>query len=151
MIRALLLSFDHRLAMMVGWLQRTLGRRGATLLTLAAVDLVIGGLLLNPDLRAQTVRVPSYQLIAHVPLPVWGGAWVGVGMVCGVQAWRRSDRLAFALAIMIKLLWGGLILGAWLWKGATLAWTGAIVWFALAAWVAISSGWPERPDGAGGA
>lgn len=150
-MRGLLLRLDHRLAVVLAWLSRTVGRRGATLLTLAVVDLVIGGLLINPDLHDQTVRVPSYQLIAHVPLQVWGAVWIAVGLVCGVQAWMRTDRLAFGLAIMIKLLWGGLILGAWLWKGAPLAWAGAVVWYALAAWVAISAGWPERPNGSGGA
>lgn len=147
MIRDLLLSLDHRVALVVSWIARRVGRRGATLLTLATVDLVIGVLLINPDLHDQTVRVPSYRLIVYVPLPVWGCIWIVVGLVCLVSAWRRSDRLAFGLAIMIKLLWGGLILGAWLFKGAPLAWAGAVVWFALAAWVAISSGWPERPNG----
>lgn len=147
MIRALLLRADHRFALAKDWITKRLGRRGATLLTLATVDLVIGTLLINPGLHAQTVRTPAYRLIVYVPLQVWGAAWIAVGLVCGISAWRRSDRLAFGLAIMIKLLWGGLILGAWLFKGATLAWAGAVVWFALAAWVAISSGWPERPNG----
>lgn len=128
------------------WLQRTLGRRGATLLALAAVDLVIAWLLVNPDLHAQTMAVPSYRIIVHLPLELWGAAWAAVGLVCAVQAWRRTDRVAFGLAISIKVVWSSLILAAWLWAEAPLAWAGAVVWGALAAWVATAAGWPEPPE-----
>jgi hypothetical protein len=143
-LRNLFLQLDHRLALAVGWLQRTLGRRGAALLFFGQLDLVVAWSLVDPLSSAPLKAAPTYRvLVAVAPLWAWALLWAAVGVVCLIQAWRRSDRLAFGLAIMLKVAWALAMFAAWP-LGAPRGWIGGEVWLTLAAFVAVLAGWPEQ-------
>lgn len=86
----------------------------------------------------------SYRFLASIlPLPVWASLWAAVGVLCLVQAFMRTDRAAFAAASLIKVVWGVVQLLGWLIADLDRGWVSALIWLALAAFVAVISGWPE--------
>lgn len=118
------------------------GRRGAFLLFLAMLDLVYAYSLLFP--AAEAARSASLRFVAGVaPLWVWALAWFIPGVLCAVQAFRRSDRAAFAAAMCIKVLWGGLFVAGSITGQIDRAYVGAVVWLAFALVVGLISTWPE--------
>jgi hypothetical protein len=141
---------SRRLQVLAGRIWRQLGFRGAALGFFGQLDLVIAWSLVDPA-AAPLLRVaPAYRMVVRLaPLPIWAGLWATVGVVCLVQALQRSDRLAFALAIAIKLLWAMLMLAAWP-LGASRGWLSCEVWLTLSAFVAIIGAWPEPPTAGGG-
>lgn len=116
------------------------GRRGCALLFFALLDVIYAASLLS----APTVG-PYRFLAAILPLAAWASLWGAVGLLCLVQAFMASDRAAFAAAMLIKVVWGLVQLAGWLIVGLDRGYVGAIVWLALAAFVAVISGWPEPP------
>jgi len=132
------------------WIQRHLGRRGAALLFFCLLDLAIAWSLVDPKLTPLLRAAPSYSYIvrytlwSHGPLWIWAAVWANVGLVCGAAAWRRGhDSVAFALAILLKLVWAGMFLAAWLTGQAHGAWLTATIWAGFAAFVGVIAGWPE--------
>lgn len=122
------------------------GRRGAALLFFAFLDLIYCHGLLFPTTAAR--RSASYQFLHDVaPLWVWGGLWGGVGLVCLVCAFRRHDDPAFAAAMGLKVLWGGVYLLGWLFAGLERGYVAAAIWLAFAAFVGLHAGWPEANRG----
>jgi hypothetical protein len=111
----------------------------------AFVDFIIGWSLLDPETRAGTAALPTYRATLEIaPLSVWAGLWLTVGGVCLVQAFAiHNDRLAFTLAIGIKLAWAGGFLASWFFYDAPRGWLGATSWGVVAALVAVIAGWPE--------
>jgi hypothetical protein len=102
-------------------LGRKLGYRGAFLASLANFDLIWAWSLFDPaDARALRVA-PTYRVVvasgrllsAEHPLWPWMILTATVGVMCGVMAWMKEDRLAFAVAISLKLLWAMYILASW--------------------------------------
>jgi hypothetical protein len=123
-------------------LARRVGRRGTTLLFLAVLDLVLAGSLIHP--QAEAARTASTRFISDIaPLWVWGSLWAVVGAACAVGAFRRHDRWAFAAAMALKVLWGGVYVFGWAIAGLDRGWLGGVVWWAFAAFVYVVSGWPE--------
>jgi len=114
MIRARLLDADHRLALVVGWLQHRLGFRGAALTSFATFDLVWAWSLVDPAASQPLKAAPTYRVILAVaPLQFWAVTLAAVGLLCGVQAWMSDDRAAFAAAIGVKLVWAALTIASW--------------------------------------
>lgn len=125
-------------------LAQRIGRRGTTLLFLATLDFVIAASLINP--QAEAARTTSTRFIADIaPLWAWGALWAAVGAACLVGAVRRHDRWAFAAAMALKVLWGGVYVFGWAIAGLDRGWLGGVVWWAFAAFVYVVSGWPEAP------
>jgi len=125
-------------------LVRRIGRRGASLLFLALLDLIYaGGLLaLPPEARSN----PSYAFLARLlPLPIWAAIWGAVGLVCLVQAFARRDALAFTAASLLKAAWGTVYLVGWALGDIPRGWLASVIWYGFAIWLAIISGWRE-PD-----
>ncbi|MEU8199302.1 hypothetical protein AB0C10_36510 [Microbispora amethystogenes] len=118
-----------------------IGRRGASLLFLALLDVVYAfSLATSPPPAGGS---PSAFLARLLPLPAWGAVWAAVGVLCAVQAFMRTDRWAFAAASLIKVLWGAVYLLGSLLGQVPRGWVAAAVWLGFAAWVAIISGWRE--------
>jgi len=132
------------------WIKRHLGRRGSSLLFFCLIDLIIAWSLINPATTPLLRRSLSYSYIVrytffdHGPLWGWAGAWIIVGLICGVSAWlKERDAIAFALAIAMKIIWSGMFLAAWILMHAQGAWILGMTWAGFAAFVGIIAGWPE--------
>jgi hypothetical protein len=119
------------------------GRRGVSLLFFALLDLVVAlSLAYAPP---EAMATPTYQFLQAVaPLLVWALAWGLVGVTCLVQAFMRSDRLAFAAASALKVVWGLLYLIGWLIADIPRGYISATIWLALAGFVQIIAGWREN-------
>lgn len=127
------------------FLQR-IGRRGASLLFLALLDLVYAASLLGapPETRAS----PGIAfLVLLLPLPVWALIWGAVGVLCLIQAFLPTDRLAFSTASLLKVAWGTVYLLGWALGDVPRGYVTATIWLGFAAWVAIISGWREPHSG----
>lgn len=123
-------------------LRRRVGFRGSALLFFALLDLVYGLSLLAPSRAAR--RSDTLRFVADIaPLWVWAALWGGVGLVCLWQAFRRHDRAAFTAAMGVKVLWGLVMLGGWLFVDLDRGYVSAAVWLAMAAFVGIIAAWPE--------
>ncbi len=118
------------------------GRRGACLLVFGAFDLVSAASLACP--AAESKQAPGIRWVAVVaPLWLWAALWAVPAVLCLVQMWRRDDRAAYASAILIKLLWGGVYLAGGILAGVPRALVSTAVWWAFAGLVAVISTWPE--------
>lgn len=117
-------------------------RRGSALLFFALIDLTLGSqFLLEP---AQSKTVPLYKYADTIaPLQVWGVAWITVGVLCLVHAFKVSDRVAFAAATMLKVAYGLVAIFGWLLAGVPRGYLAAAVWIAFAGFVTIIATWPE--------
>jgi hypothetical protein len=121
------------------------GKRGRVLLFFGALDLVYAVSLAQPD--ETTRRLPMFVWLAGIaPLWVWSVTWALVGVVCLWQAFRRRDGFGFAAAIALKICWGIVGLGAWLFGGVDRGYVSAAIWLGLAYFVGNIAGWPEPGD-----
>jgi hypothetical protein len=116
------------------------GRRGAALLFFAELDLIYGFFLAFPSPDA--ARSPTNLYFASLAsLDLWAIPWVFVGLMCLFFAFQRYDRMAYASAIAIKVLWGGLaIIGIGF---ADVPVSAGAIWISLAGLVWVLSGWRE--------
>jgi hypothetical protein len=127
--------------MMFNWLRGMvvrIGRRGSYLLFLALLDFVYGWSLIS--LANPTVA----NLHIFPSTTVWGIAWGVVGLVCLVEAFATLDRLAFTLAVLIKFMWGMVMLFSWISAANPYGWISATVFLGFAALTSIVSFWPEQ-------
>lgn len=126
----------------IGALALHIGRRGAALIFFALLDLLYAASLANPPAEAKLS--PTLAFIRDVlPLGVWAGMWAGVGFTCLAGAFMRRDRWAFSAAMALKVLWGSTFLAGWLAHQVERGWVTAVIWLAMAAWIAIIASWPE--------
>jgi hypothetical protein len=126
----------------VRWLTGRVRRRGGALLFFALLDLVFGSQLALkvPELRA----IPMYAWADTIlPLGVWAVIWLGVGVLCAVQAFVTTDRLAFTAAAILKAAWGCVAVTGWLSGQIPRGYTAAVVWIAFSGFVLIIATWPE--------
>jgi hypothetical protein len=121
------------------------GRRGASLLFLALVDIVYAYSLydVTPESRSNPGLV---FLAALLPLTVWAAAWTAVGLVCAVYAFARADRLAFAAASLLKVLWGTLYLLGWALGVVPRGYVAAVLFLGFAGFVQVIAGWMENRE-----
>lgn len=121
----------------------TVGRRGTALLFLAFVDFVYAFSLASPPKVARSN--PAFLYVASVaPLWLWSVLWGAVGLVCLWNAFQIKDRVGFAAAMGIKVLWASVFIGAQV-AGVERAYATAVVWLGFAGWIAVISTWPEPP------
>lgn len=127
---------------------RRVGRRGASLGFVGLLCLAVAGSLLfaPPGLAA----TPAYTVLTVIaPLPVWALAWYATGALCLLQMFARSDRVAFAAATALLLLYGLIHLISTFTGDNPLGWVGGAVWLAFGGWIALIATWPEcahQPD-----
>lgn len=121
---------------------RRLGFRGSALLFFFVLDEVFAFSYFKPP---PEVRLSAgLKFVDSVaPLWFWGALWAAVGLVCLLFAFRTRDKVAFAAAIGIKILWGGLyIVGAFT-ANLERAYVSAGLWLCIAGFVGIIAAWPE--------
>jgi hypothetical protein len=125
-----------------------LGKRGRVLLYFGGLDLVYAVSLAAPD--AVTRRAPFFAWLTEIaPTWAWALAWAAVGAICLWQAFCRRDQVGFAAAIGLKIAWGIVCLGGWLFGDVERAYVSAAIWLGLAYFVGNIAGWPEPGDGKG--
>ncbi|MFC4111600.1 PAS domain S-box protein [Nonomuraea zeae] len=118
------------------------GRRGASLAFVGLLSLAISAslVLATPEQRA----APGYAVLASVaPLTAWAMVWCATGLLCLFQAFMRSDRIAFAAATALLLLYGLLYLVSTFTGANPRGWVGGAVWLAFGGWIALIATWPE--------
>ncbi|MFF0736919.1 hypothetical protein ACFYVK_35560 [Streptomyces chartreusis] len=125
-------------------LSRTLGRRGAILLSYGGVWSLYGYAQLvspQPDQRGLA------PLLERVPLAVWGWAWVVTGLIAIASAWlpQGRDWPGFLSLPLMVLPWMASYLAAWLTGDFPRGWVAALVWAVIAVPVLVVAGWPEPP------
>lgn len=119
-----------------------IGHRGAILLALAFIDGIYGAALLNHPPAARTQ--PVYVWIAGLaPLPVWGGLWLAVAVVCAVFAFMERDAPAFTAAMALKVVWGTLAGAGWVLGEVPRGYVSMAIWYFAAFIVGITASWPE--------
>jgi hypothetical protein len=138
-LRALL----NRRAAAAARLLRRVGRRGACLLFLALVDVVYAISLYDasPETRASSGFAFMSTLL---PLSAWAAVWLAVGALCVGFAFARADRLAFAAASLLKVLWGTLYLLGWALGVIPRGYVAAVLFLGFAGFVQVIAGWKEH-------
>lgn len=121
---------------------RRIGRRGASLAFVGLVcQAVAASLAFPPGVPHST---PHYAVLHSIaPLGVWALAWSVTGTLCLVQMFLRSDRVAFAMATALLLLYGLVYLLSTFTGDNPRGWVGAAVWLAFGGWIALIATWPE--------
>lgn len=126
----------------VARVMRRIGRRGASLAFVGLLSLAIAASLAfaPADQRA----APGYAMLASfAPLTVWAAAWCVIGALCLVQTFMRSDRVAFAAATALLVLYGLVYLVSTFTGDNPRGWVGGAVWLAFGGWIALIATWPE--------
>lgn len=128
---------------MLRFLGRTrLGHRGGVLLLLALIDFGYGLSLVAPN--AELLATASAVWRQHyAPTWAWGLAWIMVGMVLLLYAFRRHDAVGYATAIAWKVAWALMTLASWAFGGVDRGWVATLIWLTFVGIVAIAADWPE--------
>lgn len=129
-----------------------LGRRGATLLTLGTVWVVIG-------ISIVTAPPPDVtHLHDMLPIPLRVVLWVGPGLVAAASAAKprgADDTVAFTALVLAPLVRSGSYAWSWVvhqlnvafdlgWEGGDpRGWSYATVWVLVVALIRITAGWEE--------
>ena len=129
---------------------RTIGRRGAYLVSMGALYTLFGtGLVF----RSSGVTPDYYGVIELVgPLHAWGIVWVAAGLTACVAAFvprvhaHRLRPVGFAGLMAMATIWAIGILASYVLPGRTLThpWIVASLFGSLMASTAVVAGWPEE-------
>jgi hypothetical protein len=120
------------------------GRRGSILLILGVFDMIFGWSISSPTTEQATSAATVWRQ-HYLPLWVWGGGWIVVGIFLIFQAFLRHDALGYSLAICQKVIWGLVGITSWMFGGVDRGWVSGIVWLVFATMIGIISGWSEPP------
>jgi hypothetical protein len=83
------------------------------------------------------------------PMVWWASVWLLVGLICLWQAFCRDDAIGYGAAVALKIGWGVVCLGGWLFGDVERGYVSAAIWLAAAFLVSVIAGWPEAGDGRG--
>ncbi|MFC5827718.1 PAS domain S-box protein [Nonomuraea insulae] len=127
---------------------RRIGRRGASLAFVGLLGQVIAASLAFAP-PAQRAGLGYTALASIVPLSVWALVWCVVGALCLVQMFMRSDRVAFASATALLILYGLVHLVSTFTGANPRGWVAGGIWLAFGGWIALIATWPEaaQPPG----
>src|ERR1700745_3918263 len=107
---------------------RAVGHRGAFLLFLALLDILYGwGIFSVGGATGLVTKVTLW-----LPTEFWGYVWFGIGFILLFGAFRRRDRIYFALATTIKCIWGVFWFSAWFFDNVPRGWVSMVVWLPFA-------------------
>lgn len=125
-------------------LAQRIGRRGTVLLFFGWLDVIYAHGLWFPSETAR--RAEFYQFLAKImPLWGWSALWAAVGVACLVHAFKIRDRLGFAAAMFLKVLWGAVAVLSWAIGDVERGYISAAIWLAAAGMLGVISSWPEQP------
>ena len=114
---------------------RRFGHRGSVLAGYAAVCEVYGtGLALGYR--------PTFHAAFHLPVAVFGWAFVAAGATVALGAPRRRDGLHYAVAVATASTWA-LLIGTHF--ASPYGWTAGVSWAGIALGLLLASAWPNAP------
>lgn len=90
------------------------GARGVALLVGSAYCAVRGFAYLPAASPGGDLPDGLRLLSSFVPIAVWASAWLVVGVVCIVCAFRRSDHLAWGLLVAMMTAWALAYIVGWI-------------------------------------
>jgi hypothetical protein len=122
------------------------GRRGRVLLFFGCLDLVYAVSFAVPDSEARSGSF--FTWLSHIaPSWAWAISWAVVGVLCLIYAFRRRDQVGYAAATCLKIFWGLVCLGGWLFGGVSRGYVSAAIFLGLAYLMArVFAPWPEPGD-----
>jgi len=129
----------HAMFGWIGSIGRAVGRRGSYLLFLAMLDFAYGYSLTFLRSFASTAKVDLL-----LPINAWIAIWWIVGTICLVQAFMKMDRVAYSLAVALKVTWGLTMLLAWVQGTSERGWVSAVIFIGFGLLTSIVSYWPEQ-------
>lgn len=126
------------------WVNK-IGRRGAILFVLGTMDLFYGSALLwAAYTNSGAAWWPAFQgSLLGISTVFWGWFWIGIGTFLFTGITRRTDRLHFAAAMLIKSLWAT---GAFFYSLRDIThagWGVFAIYSGFALVVLICSGWAD--------
>jgi hypothetical protein len=122
--------------------RRRIGRRGAVLLILAAVDVGVGWSFISPTEEAARAQNAVWR-DGLAPSWFWGGLWIVVGACCLAAAFLRKDSLGFVPAVCLKAVWSALELTGWMNGAIHQGYRPALIWAGVAGIVFATAGLRE--------
>jgi hypothetical protein len=133
--------------------QRRIGRRGAVLLILAAVDVGVGWSFIDPTDEARKAQNALWRE-QFMPSSMWGALWIGVAVLCLTAAFSRQDSIGFIPAVTLKMVWATVEFTGW-WSGAIdQGYRPGLIWLGFALLIFVVAGLREpyrspavEPDG----
>lgn len=125
------------------------GRRGYFLMFCGLLGLIYGWYLVHPP-KAVSSSTTAQQLRDFVPVGIIGYFWILTGIICLVQMWMAKDRIAFTAVAFLMFGWGSIYLVGWVTQHLAIGWVSVVIWWTLAGFANVVSGWPEAPFFRGG-
>lgn len=121
------------------WASYQIGRRGAYLLFVALLDTLFGWSLITTPPLPKGLAPDLYLSYSQ-----WAVAWLIVGAVCLWQAFVKVDRLAFSMAVTLKVLWGTVWLISWVLTSTNpRGWVDGVIFIGFGILTGIVSYWPD--------
>lgn len=121
------------------------GKRGRFLLFLALLDVVYSFSLAVPG-EATRATAQFIWLASIAPLWAWSAAWGAVAVILLWQAFSRRDIIGYAAAWALKVGWGVVSLGGWLFGDVERGYVAAAIFLVFAWIVGVIAGWAEPGD-----
>jgi hypothetical protein len=123
------------------------GRRGAVLLILFAVDVGVGISFIDPTVEAAHAQNALWR-DGFMPSWAWGSIWIFVGVCCLLGALSRQDAIGFGPAVALKIMWASIEITGWLCGRIDQGYRPGLIWLGFAALVYAVAGLrePSRPD-----
>ncbi len=130
--------------------QRRIGRRGAVLLILFAVDIGVGWSFIDPTAEASQAQNAMWR-DGFLPSWAWGLMWIGVGVCCLVAAFAKQDWIGYVPAVTLKAVWATLEITGWLSGAIDQGYRPGLIWIGFAALIFAVAGLrePYRKPAAG--
>lgn len=127
-----------------------IGRRGALLLTLGFIYLILGfSMVTVPAWDRATRDTYAFPIeLANGSLAFWGGMWITVGTLAAISAFWRVGRDAWGFGVMASftILWSAFGYLSTLLLGSDRGWVVGVIWTAFSAVILICSGMKGAND-----
>lgn len=123
--------------------RRQLGRRGAVLLLVGGIYVLVGvSFAVFPPNSASSDAYSFVLLLSHGSLGFWGGVFITVGMVAVLAAFWRTGRDAwgYSALVVFTAIWATFGFFSTIFLGSPRGWFLGLSWSAFAGVLAIVSG-----------
>lgn len=131
------------------WIRYRARFRGSFLLILGLAEIPygIGMLLASQTARPLRWWPGSVRSLAGLPLDFWGWLWIGLGTALIATCWMARDRIQFAVAISVNLIWTMFAI----YRGIRPpndpgAWAPGSIYLGITCALILIASWPDPPE-----